>query len=135
MSFFDWKNEYSLNIQKIDEQHKKLIKLIDDLATKMKERKSAEILEKVIIELGEYTKTHFSYEEELMQKYGYIEFNSHKREHDYYSQRVFDYKEKLNKNSFGLSTEILTTLKDWWEKHILITDKKYAPFLIEKGVK
>lgn len=134
MTFFEWRDEYNLNIKKIDEQHKKLIKLIDDLATKMKEKKSIDVLNKVVAELDEYTKTHFSFEEKLMEEYEYPEYKLHKNEHDYYTQKVFSYKERLYKNSFALSTEILITLKEWWEKHILVTDKKYAPFLIEKGV-
>jgi len=33
-----------------------------------------------------------------------------------------------------MSVEVMEFLKDWLEKHILGTDRKYGPFLNDKGV-
>jgi len=37
-------------------------------------------------------------------------------------------------NKLGITLEVMNFLKDWLSHHILSVDKKYAPFLNEKGI-
>ncbi len=59
MALFNWSEEYSVNVNGLDNQHKKLVDLINELHSAMKEGKSKEVLGKIIEELISYTKFHF----------------------------------------------------------------------------
>ncbi len=135
MVLIKWSEKYSVNIKKVDEQHKKLIEMINNLHGAMLHGKSHEILGNIIDGLIDYTKTHFKTEEELMKNYGYPGYLSHKLQHDKFVRKVSEFQRKFEEGELTLSMEIMNFLKDWLLNHILGTDKKFGPFLNEKGVK
>ena len=63
MPLFVWNDSYSVKVAELDNQHKKLIGLINQLYDAMKEGKGKDVLEVIFTELIEYTKNHFSAEE------------------------------------------------------------------------
>ena len=66
MAFFDWKENYSVGIAKLDDQHKKLVSFLNDLYSAMKAGKGTDVLDEVLKGMVAYTKTHFVTEENLM---------------------------------------------------------------------
>jgi hemerythrin len=134
MALFVWNDSYSVNIREIDEQHKKLIMLVNVLHTSMKEGKGKEVIGEILDELVKYTSYHFSFEESLFGKYGYAEAMMHVRQHNDLIADVKKFIEKYNTGSTVLSIDLLNFLKDWLTNHIVGTDKKYSAFLNSKGV-
>lgn len=135
MGLITWDdNKYSVGIASIDAQHKQLVELINKLHEAMMKGSSKAIIKDVIAELMNYTKTHFTYEEELMQKFSYGDYETHKKTHASFVERVFDFQEKYLKGEILLSIDIINFLRDWLIKHISGTDKKYTDFFISKGV-
>lgn len=135
MAFLDWKDDYRTNVTEQDEQHAKLIELINNLYDAMKAGKSKEIMEQTLENLVDYTGYHFSTEEDLMAKYNYPEIESHKKAHEDLVKQVLDFQEKYNTGKLGLSVDLLNFLNKWLIDHILATDKKLGSFLKLKGVK
>jgi len=133
MAYLNWTNEFSVENTSIDEQHKQLFKIINDLHASMKEGKSKEIMVGLLTRLVDYTQTHFSNEEKLMEKYKYPDLIKHKTEHAKLITKVLDYQKNFNIKSAITSIDIMNFLKDWLTNHILVTDKKYAPYLKGKG--
>ena len=76
--FVEWEDKYSVGIKKIDNQHKKLIEIINRLYYSRGNRPHT-VLGKTIQELIEYTKTHFTDEERLMRENGYPDYQAHKK--------------------------------------------------------
>lgn len=134
MSYIDWNENLSVGLTSFDEQHKKLVSIVNRLYDAMKEGKGREVLGEVFSELIEYTKFHFKSEEEVMLKYDFPGYREHLEEHNKLTKEVMELKEKYDKGNIFITTEILAFLKDWLAHHILETDKKYGPFLKEKGV-
>ncbi len=134
MPIIDWDAKLSVNINIIDEQHKKLVGLVNALYDAMKEGKAKDILGNLLTELVSYTDYHFKTEEELFKKHGYPESAAHKLEHDKLRKEVLDLKAKFDQGEMIITVEVLYFLRDWLGKHILGSDKKYSPFLISKGV-
>ncbi len=134
MAFIDWTDQLSVHIRRIDDQHKKLISIVNTLFDAMSQGKAKEVMGKVLNELIQYTRTHFQTEERLMQQYGYPDLAAHKKEHDELTRTVLDLQDKYNKGAIMLSVETSNFLKAWLTQHIMGTDKKYGPFLNEKGV-
>jgi hemerythrin len=135
MALIEWKESLSVSIPKYDNQHKKLIALINQLHEAMSAGKGKDVLGKVFAELLDYTKTHFADEEAEFKKHAYPEYPLHKSEHDRLTNEVKKYYEEFMAGKGSLSIEIQAFLRDWLQKHIMGTDKKYVPFMTSKGVK
>ncbi len=134
MAFFDWKEEYSVNIREIDIQHQKLVEMLNSLYEALKKGEGIDALGATLSDLISYTKTHFATEESLMKAHGYPDYVTHKDKHERMTGKVLDYAKKYEAGEIRSPIEISTFLKDWLKKHIMQTDMRYSDFLNGKGV-
>ena len=132
MAFYEWKDSLSVGNITIDTQHKKLINMINTLNDAMIQGKGKELIEKSLKELVDYTKTHFSNEEFMMNKYNYPDYPSHKSEHTKLLQQVNEFQENFKNGKTVLSVTLMNFLKDWLNGHIMKIDIKLASFLAKK---
>ncbi|MCK5168846.1 MAG: hemerythrin family protein [Bacteroidales bacterium] len=135
MAFINWDDSLSIKIDSIDEQHKKLIGMINDFYDSIQNRSNNELISQLISSMKNYTIEHFNFEERLFEKYNYSHSKEHNQEHELFIKKVKELEQKLNSGTIILSFEITSFLKDWLKKHILVSDIKYAGFLIDKGVR
>ena len=129
VAFFVWTDKYSVGIQEVDDQHKRLVELVNDLYEAMTAGRGSEVLGTVFNTLLAYTRTHFAEEEKLMQQCGFPGFSEHKQLHERLTQQVIDLGEQFREGKSSLTVHVATFLKDWLVKHIQGTDRKYVPFL------
>lgn len=134
MAFIDWSNNLSVDIKGLDDQHKKLIDLINQLNEAMKVGKGKDVIGKVLASLIDYTKYHFGTEEKLMQTHSYPSYIIHKKAHDDLTKQALDLQKKLEAGNLAITIEVMGFLKDWLSKHIMSTDKQYSSFFKGKGV-
>ena len=131
-----WTDEFSVGIGSIDRQHKRLVNMIKTLHNAIADGKATEVLDKIFKELLDYTDYHFSYEEELFKSYGYTDVEAHKKEHAELKNQLLKLKRMMDEgDSFMGEVLVLKFLQDWLLNHIMKSDKKYGPFLVEKGMK
>ena len=130
----EWKDAYSVGIQSIDDQHKRLIDLMNNLETVVKYSPGEEFERKCLAALVDYTKTHFAFEEELMSKYGYPDFEAHKAQHEKMIVKVNEFVADYEKHPEKTIKAALHFLEQWLIRHINGTDKEYSEFLVGKGV-
>lgn len=135
MSTFAWSEKYSVNIREIDEQHKKLIGMVNELHQAMLQGKGKHVVGKVLGELIRYTQTHFAAEERIMKANEYSEYAEHKDKHDKMTQKVLAVQKQYQEGKVTITHDVMVFLENWVDQHIMGTDKKYAPFLNSKGVK
>ncbi len=129
---FPWTEKLSIGLPEIDEQHKILISLVNQLHYAMKTKKGATESGKILNELTQYTVTHFAFEEKLFDKYNYPAKERHKEYHTDLVGKVSKFKEDFEAGRAGLSMDLMCFLTDWLNEHIMKTDKAYAPFLRDK---
>ncbi len=134
MPIMNWDTSLSVNIPKIDTQHKKLVDLINKLYDAMSVGKGADVLREILMELVNYTKTHFDTEEVAMQKYTYPDYPLHKIEHDKFVKKARELVVAYNSGNTLITRDTLTFLKDWIVTHIKGTDQKYMKFFEGKVV-
>lgn len=135
MAIFIWSPQYSVKVKQIDEEHKKLIEILNELHNAMLSAQGKTVIEQVINKMANYTKVHFSSEEGLMEKYGYPDLPSHKKEHELFIEKVNQFSEKYKSGEALLSIEIMEFLKNWLMGHINGVDKQYSSFFNEKGLR
>jgi hemerythrin len=134
MALITWSNDLSVNIKEFDEEHKKLISMINELHSAMGSGKGKEAMGLILTRLVDYTKTHFAAEEQLMLKHAYPGYVSHKALHDDLTKQVVDLQNKLQAGKVLVTVQVMNFLKDWLSNHILNTDKRYGPYLKGKGI-
>ncbi|MDA9983424.1 bacteriohemerythrin [Gammaproteobacteria bacterium] len=132
--FVRWKDSYSVGIKTIDEEHKNLLRLINNLQSAVRYYTGEEFERRALAELIEYTKVHFAREEDLMKKYGFPGYEEHKRQHVEMTARAQKMVSRYEQDALGAMDEISTFLRDWLINHINGTDQQYSEFLISKGV-
>lgn len=134
MGFINWDNSYSVGVRLIDNQHKRLIDIINELNDAMGAGKGKDSLGKVLHELIQYVNTHFKTEEEHMVKYLYPDYETHRYEHEKLTDQVKRFYDDFNSGKAVLTVQIMNFLRNWLLDHILVRDKKFGKFLNEKGV-
>lgn len=135
MPFITWTEQLSVGIESIDNQHKNLLAIINDLNDAMVANAADEIMQQIFERLTHYTVEHFAYEEELFDRYGYEGSPAHKAQHEALIGTVVVLKSKMESESNRLGIEVMEFLKRWLTDHILKTDMDYAKELVGKGAK
>lgn len=133
--YVSWSPELSVGIQELDEQHKILVALVNRLYNEaiLKKADNATI-GSVLNELIQYTIIHFAVEESLFRIFDYPESDAHQEQHSKLKEDSLKIQEKFN-NGTPVDIELMKFLRHWLRHHILIDDKRYGVFFLEKGVK
>ncbi|MFO7569682.1 MAG: bacteriohemerythrin [Smithellaceae bacterium] len=135
MAVFQWDDSLSVGIAEIDRQHKQLVEMIGKLNDEMRQGKGKDVLEKILIGMVNYALMHFETEEKYFLKYGYADAENHSKVHQAFVAKVGEFRKDYASGRKGLTIEVMDFLMDWLQKHIKGEDKKYAPFLISKGLR
>ncbi len=129
-----WNSTLSVGVREIDEQHMRLVELLNTMYAAMKSGRGESVLAKLLDELVRYTVYHFDSEEKLMDKYGYPDKPAHRKEHEALKKQVGEFVGKYKKGEVPLSGDLIHFLKNWVVNHIKRTDKKYGPYFNKKGL-
>jgi len=124
-----WEPKFSVNNKQIDAEHQKLFELINLLGSHMMTGQGYVVIKDVLRDLLRYTEKHFANEEKLFKATPYPHAAMHCLEHQKLTQQVRELQKKLEKNTSGLSVEVLEFLKNWIENHILSVDYGYREWL------
>lgn len=132
--FFTWDESLDTGISVIDEQHKRIVDYINDLHAAIAD-KDREAVSDVLDKLINYTITHFSFEESLMEKHGYIHTDAHRKVHEMFTGRIQNYQQELEAGK-DISRKLLNDLKIWLSSHIKSEDSDYVKSIkkrVDKG--
>jgi len=135
MRVITWNDNLSVKVLAIDQQHKKLIDMMNELSDAMRSGKGRDILSKIISGLILYTGTHFKTEEKYFDQFDHPEAEIHKKEHEAFVLKVLEFKKGFEKGDLNLTVEIMDFLSDWLQNHIKGSDKKYSQFFNDHGLR
>jgi hemerythrin len=129
----EWREEFSVGIPEIDDQHRVLIdcvSLIEDAVT-TQQRWSA--VHAGLGRLVQFAQVHFAVEESLMRIHHYPGLAKHAEEHRRFSLDMEALQEKSLR--VDVSAEMVAFLQGWFDNHIMTSDKQYALYFPQEGVK
>lgn len=129
MAFLNWSDKFSVHNERINDEHKKLIILINALHEAIKIGKGNDVVGKILLKLVDYTKIHFAHEESLMREHNYPMINIHKNEHNVLTQQVHELYVDFLTGKRILSMDLMNFLKKWLRDHILGHDLEFGDFL------
>lgn len=132
MSKIEWDASFSVNNVEIDNQHKEWINIYNKMHDSLTTADSAayqKAATEVIQAMLEYSRKHFSFEEEYMRKIGYPDFVEHYRLHKDFDTLIYTYNRDIQEGRVVLNSQVLKVIENWLLDHILVEDKKYAEHL------
>lgn len=130
----NWNEDLSIGIHEIDEQHKVLVDLFNELATAIREKSASTAAVTVLSRLTEYTHVHFAVEESMMRLFGYPDYEAHKKYHEELIEQLNDLQSKVFQENNAINFELLHFLRVWLVKHIKENDGQYAKHFLANGV-
>ena len=125
MAYVEWSHDLDTGVDVIDNQHRRIVDYINELYEAQESGDRAAVGE-VLDQVVEYTVSHFSFEESLMQKAGYEFLDSHRKVHELFIKRAGKYVERFN-NDEDIAGELLSMLRRWLINHIKNEDSDYVP--------
>jgi len=121
------------DVSEIDQQHKVLVNMLNELNDAVKNKESRETIYRIIDEIIAFTRLHFATEERLMVQSGYTDVEFHKDKHKHLMQDALHLKGKLA----NLGEEMFTDWFNHWPftrvlAHIQHADKQFEEQLLQK---
>lgn len=135
MKLITWNDNYSVNVAEIDNQHKEIIRIINELYVSIVEGKSRNTMDKIFKDLTEYATNHFKTEEDYFDKFNYPESSFHKQQHKDIAKKIEEFKKRNEEGSEVLDSEILHFLMSWFIQHVILIDKRFTECFRENGLK
>jgi hemerythrin len=130
----NWADKYSVGVREIDDQHKELIAIINELHEHMGRGSANAVLEEVFARLLAYTDTHFATEERLMGSSAFPGLQAHKEAHEALLKQARELQRGFEAGELLLSLKVMEFLKEWLVEHIMGEDKKLGAFLTAQGI-
>lgn len=139
IEIFPWSENFNTGLPQVDEQHRRLVQLVNVLGSHVAFGSEAPKLISLLDELTEYTHYHFRTEEDIWHRYftGDPAEIEHHRAHETFIEALTGFKNKANAIPLeSLLEDILTFLTRWLAFHILEDDKRMAMlvFYIQSGM-
>ncbi len=139
IDIFPWNEHFNLGLKTVDEQHRKLVEILNRLATYSAYKLKEENISVVFDELIDYTHYHFEEEERIWNKY--LPHDSltdeHHKTHQKFVDTVVRFKDEQHvKSAPELADEVLSFLSNWLASHILDTDRhmSYIIFALQSEI-
>jgi hemerythrin-like metal-binding protein len=134
MALVTWDPSYAVQVERCDNDHKKLFSLVNTLHEAMSSGKGQAVIRQVVKELADYAIYHFSAEEEMMEKTKFPGLPAHRLQHREFSSQVKKFQRDLLEGKGGQTITVAVFLNDWLIQHIRQSDKQYSAHLNANGI-
>ncbi|MEI6877297.1 MAG: bacteriohemerythrin [Spirochaetota bacterium] len=122
---FSWRDEFSVGIPLIDEQHRKLFGYLDSLAKEVTSPASCADPLPSIAWVKSFALEHFATEEDLMAKFSFPDLEAHAQRHREIISDIEAWQRRLDCGDAKTTEEFCEFLMDWLLRHTLSVDRHY----------
>ena len=130
---YSWTKDLSVWIDEIDEQHRQMFSIANDLIAAINSGKEKHFIEKMLLFLENYIVSHLKSEEKCMLDSGYSDYEEHVKIHKEFVKEVLNFRKRYNVAS---AEEVINDVKyfivNWLRYHICKDDRIFGEFLREK---
>lgn len=144
MPFIEWKDSHRIGVEQLDEDHRYLVGLANDLHGGITRSHGCGSLRAAVDELQtmlrvldgliDYATKHFAAEEECMLEHGYPDYLEMKKAHEQFTSMALDLRRAFDEGQALSSRKILESLKEWFEAHVVGLDAQFGEFVNERGI-
>lgn len=124
MSLLQWKPEYSVGVISMDDEHREMIDLINEIYGKLKANPDTDQIEQCLGDIFSTISMHFALEERLMKKSGYAEYQAHKDDHEKLLDQIRDLMDDFAADTSSGAVKLEQSLSDWFAGHFSTFDAR-----------
>ncbi len=143
--FIQWRNEWLLGIDVLDNQHRALADQLNRLVQECSCGKESgqqdneqrrKKLASMVDELYTQTRQHFSDEEAMMLKQGYPGYKAHAREHTMLlAELKSTFAASFEQGCCNMEPAVMKALRSWFIVHIVRSDREFADHVFRTGIR
>lgn len=133
MAYFEWADDLVIDRGPIDQDHRHLVDLVNQLHTATSQGRGKEVVQRVLGELLAYTRDHLSREEALMREVGFPRLEQHQIGHAHFIGQLEELKRQYEAGSITVASQLSSVLRDWLSLHIRRSDKEARAFVQKKS--
>ena len=133
MAYFEWADDLCIDYGPIDDDHRNLVNLVNELHTATTDGRGQEVVERIMKELIAYTIEHLRREEHEMEQVNFPNLARHKIGHQHFIDNLYDLKTKYEGGSISVASKLSLVLRDWLSLHIRRSDKELKVYLQKTG--
>jgi hemerythrin len=122
----EWRDGFKIGIAQVDQEHRHLFTLVRSL--------NLESVDATVEELLDYVVTHFSNEQEMMEKSGYPAFEQHLKLHEEFAAQVADFLGNSGDWTEERIQELRRFLNKWLIGHIMTHDLRFGKWFASRPV-
>jgi methyl-accepting chemotaxis protein len=130
-----WDKKYHIGLPTIDNQHKRLVEIINELYYGFGTKDNSKLIKRIIKQLADYTEYHFGEEEKYFTQTDYPDIKEHLSQHRKFVKKIKTFAKEVEDGDFTTSFDIIDFLKKWLLEHISKSDRKYVPHLTKHGIR
>lgn len=132
----EWEEKYSVEVAEIDNQHKLMFGIINELIDTIGTAGVDESrIGKIIASILEYKSIHFQTEENYFKKFAYSGAEEHIAQHEEFKKKLGVIQEQNAHNKTRFVFELVDFLEDWMIDHLMNVDQKYKECFKSHGLK
>ena len=132
MAYFEWADDMVIDEGPIDQDHRQLVELVNQLHTATTDGRGHEVVEPILAQLIAYTAGHLQREEQLMAALQFPHLGAHKAGHDKFMHKIQALKAQYDAGSITVAAQLSTVLRDWLSLHIRRSDKEVKVLLQQR---
>jgi hemerythrin len=129
MALMTWNNKYSVGVETVDNQHKALMKALNELHAASMQGKAREIADRLMVQIVSIANEHFATEERLMESASFPGLAAHRAKHRELAGKIAEFVSRHEKGDTTMYTQLLYFMRDWQTKHMQAEDQEYAAWL------
>ncbi len=133
MPLLAWKAEFAVGVESVDFEHAQMIMLINELYDEMQTLRDAATIEQFLGDVYIAISAHFALEERLMREADYVEYDSHKEDHEELLEQIRDLMDKFAIDPDKGFDLLRDRLADWFEHHFATFDSRLHGHLKIRG--
>lgn len=134
MSILIWSSDYNVNIPAIDNEHKLLVSIVNDIVQGMNYQGALQtrVITESLHRLLNYVRVHFDSEERFLLFNNYPDFDEHKIQHAELLEKLERFEKNFKAENMAFNEKMLLNLKDWLVRHIILHDSKFGHYYRDK---
>ena len=129
MELYAWRSGYEIGHERVDDQHRELVGMINRMYRAMKEGSGNAAIETILDELLDYAQLHFDTEEKAMRDSAFPGLEAQQQEHIDLTRKVLRLRHKWQQDRSVKTIELLDFLRQWFIDHISKEDLEFGRYL------
>ena len=124
MAQIEWRQEFSVGIASVDQEHESLVAQINQLYEQLGLPLDTVTIEAFLDNLEADISAHFALEELLMQEADFAEYADHKQDHERLLDQIHDMKFHFAEDPDTGRELLVNSLSDWFSNHFKTFDAR-----------